>query len=119
MESSPSGIMFADGVRTAGLRLFAKHRLEEGIEACVHYVRHMKQHGSQKRVPQVLDILLTYGAHAQRIIPRLHEIEDYFENEEQDFPKKLSLQKAEAVREAIRAIEAATKSPALIRIQER
>jgi hypothetical protein len=118
MESSPSGIMFADGVRTAGLRLFAKHHMEEGIEACAYYVRHMKQHGSQKRVPQILDILLTYGAHAQRTIPQLHEIADYFENEEQDFPKKLSLQKAKAVREAIRALEAATERPTLTRIEK-
>jgi len=116
MESSPSGIMFADGVRTAGLRLLAKHRVEEGIDACVHYVRHMKQHGSQKRVPEVLDILLGYGAHVQRAVPRLHEIADFFEQEEQDFPHKLSLQKAAAVREAIRAIEASTERPTLIRI---
>ena len=119
LESSPSGIMFADGVRMAGLRLFAKHRLEEGIEACVHYLRHMKQHGSEKRVPQVLEILLGYGAHAQRAVPRLREIADYFETEEQDFPKELSRQKAAAVREAIRTIEAATDRPALIRMPVR
>ncbi|NQU49714.1 MAG: HEAT repeat domain-containing protein [Planctomycetes bacterium] len=117
MESSPSGIMFADGVRMAGLKLFAKHRLEEGIDACVYYIRHMKQHASEHRVPKVLDTLLTFGAHAQRTVPRLHEIADYFENEEQDFPKRLSLQKAEAVRVAIRAIEAATERPVLIRIE--
>lgn len=117
MESSPSGIMFADGVRTAGLRLFAKHRVEEGIDACVYYIRHMKQHASEHRVPKVLETLLTYGAHAQRTIPRLEEIADYFENEEQDFPKRLSLQKAEAVREAIGKIKAAKERPALISLE--
>lgn len=113
---SPSGIMFADGVRTAGLRLLAKHRVEEGIDACVHYIRHMKQHGSQKRVPEILKILQGYGAHAQRTTARLEEIAVFFETEEQDFPKKLSLQKAESVRAAIRAIEAATERPTLIRM---
>jgi uncharacterized protein DUF6288/HEAT repeat protein len=116
MEPSPSGIMFADGVRTAGLQLLAKHRIEEGIGACVHYVRHMKQHGSQKRVPQILEILKGYGAHAQAHTAQLEEIAVFFETEEQDFPKKLSLQKAESVRESIRAIEAATDRPTLIRI---
>ena len=116
MVPSPSGIMFADGVRTAGLKLLAKHRVEQGIDACVHYVRYMKQHGSQKRVPEILDILKGYGAHAQRTTERLEEIAVFFETDEQDFPKRLSLQKAESVREAIRAIEAATDRPTLIRI---
>ena len=116
MESSPSGIMFADGVRTNGLKILAKHNVEEGIDACVHYVRHMKQHGSQKRVPQILDILKGYGAHGKRVIPRLLEIADFFEKEEQNFPKKLSLQKAEAVRAAAREIEAMEDRPQLIRI---
>ena len=116
MESSPSGIMFADGVRTNGLKILAKHNVEEGIDACVHYVRHMKQHGSQKRVPQILDILKGYGAHGKRVIPRLLEIADFFEKEEQNFPKNLSLQKAEAVRAAAREIEAMEDRPQLIRI---
>ena len=116
MESSPSGIMFADGVRSNGLKLLARHNVEEGIDACVHYVRHMKQHGSQKRVPQILDILKGYGAHGKRTIPRLLEIADFFEKEERNFPKKLSLQKAEAVRAAAREIEAMEDRPTLIRI---
>jgi hypothetical protein len=33
MKPSPSGIMFADGSRMAGLRLLAKYRVSEGIEA--------------------------------------------------------------------------------------
>ena len=117
MEPAPSGIMFADGVRTTGLELLAKHHVEEGIAACVYYVRHMKQHGSQKRVPVVLEILRGYGANAQASIPELLRIADYFENDEKDFPKKLSLQKAEAVRAAVAAIREAEGRPALIRIQ--
>jgi len=38
-EPAPSGEMFADGIRVEGLRLFAKHRIEEGIQACVRYTR--------------------------------------------------------------------------------
>lgn len=117
MEPAPSGIMFANGVRVAGLKLLAKHRIEKGIGACVHYVRHQKQHGSQKRVPQILKILMGYGAHAKAGIPELLKIADYFDNDEQDFPKKLSRQKATAVRDAVREIRAAKQRPSLIRIR--
>jgi hypothetical protein len=117
MEPAPSGIMFADGIRTAGLKLLARHHVEEGLAAGVHYVRHMKQHGSEKRVHEVLETLLGYGAHAQAFVPDLLRIADYFENEEQDFPKHLSRQKAAAVREAVDAIRAAEARPPLIRIR--
>lgn len=116
MEPSPSGIMFADGVRMAGLELLAKHRIREGIAACAHYVRHQKPHASEKRTPEVLEILMGYGAHAQSSIPALEQAAEYFENDEPDFPKRLSLGKAKAVREAIAAIRAATDQPALISI---
>ena len=118
LETAPSGIMFADGVRMAGLELLAKHRIEEGIEACAYYVRQMKQHGSEKRVPKVLDILKSYGAHAQRVVPDLQRVADYFENEEERFPKKLSLGKAQSVREAIAVIRLSTDRPELIRLRQ-
>ena len=117
LKPAPSGEMFADGVRTAGLTLLAKHRVEEGIAACVHYVRYMNQHGSENRVPEVLKILLTYGAHAQACIPELEEIADYFANDERDFPKELSRKKAQAVRDAIAALRASEARPALIRMR--
>ena len=117
MEPSPSGIMFADGVRMSGLKLLAKHRIEEGIAACAHYVRYQKPHASEKRTPQVLEILIGYGAHAQSSIPELEKWVDYFENDEPDFPKRLSQGKAQAVREAIETIKAAQARPTLISIE--
>lgn len=117
MVPAPSGEMFADGVQTAGLQLLARHHVEEGLAACVHYVRHMKQHGSENRVPEVLQILLSYGAHAQAFLPELERTAAFFETEEPDFPKALSRKKAAAVREAIAAIRAAEARPALVRIR--
>ncbi len=117
MEPSPSGIMFADGVRVAGLKLLARHRVEEGIAACAYYVQHQKPHASEKRTPEVLKILMGYGAHAQSSIPALEQAAHYFENDEPDFPKRLSLGKAKAVREAIVAIRAAKERPPLISIK--
>jgi len=115
---SPSGIMFADGIQTAGLKLFAEHHVSEGIELLADYARNQKKHGSQKRIVQIMHLLEKYGAHAQRVIPSLKATADYFENEEEDFPRKLSLDKARIVREAIVRIEAATERPQLIELSE-
>lgn len=117
LESAPSGIMFADEVRMAGLKLLAKHRVEEGLAACVFYVRHMKQHGSEKRVPEVLGILQGYGAHAQAFVPDLLATAEFFEHEETDFPKRLSREKAATVRAAVEEIRGAEERPPLIRIR--
>lgn len=108
VEKSPSGIMFDGGIQTAGLDLFSRHHVSEGIELLADYVRLMKPHGSQVQVPKHLEMLKRYGAHAQRAIPRLEKAIHYFEHEEQDFPHALSLKKAAMVREAIGEIREMT-----------
>ena len=114
LEKSPSGIMFDGQIQAAGLDLFSKHHVNEGIELIADYIRLQKPHGSQNTVLTLLEMLKRYGAHAQRAIPRLEKAIDYFENEEKDFPKALSLQKAEAVRQTIREIRAMTEKPKLL-----
>lgn len=116
LEKSPSGIMFDGQIQAAGFDLFSKHHVSEGIELLADYVRLVKPHGSQNQVPVLLGMLKRYGAHAQRAIPRLEKAIHYFENEEEDFPKKLSLQKAEAVRETIREIREMTDKPELVEL---
>ena len=66
----------------------------------------MRGHGSQDRVPRVLDVLLQYGAYAKYTIPKLKEVAEYFEEREEDFPKNLSMKKGKAVRETVRLLEA-------------
>ncbi len=117
IEPAPSGEMFADTIRVEGLRLFAKHRIEEGILACVQYTRHQNPWDSQKRTPELMKILLSYGTHAKSVIPELTSIANYFEKDEPNFPKELKLMKAKCVREAIRAIEASQDTPELIRLK--
>ncbi len=116
VDPAPSGEMFADGVRVEGLRVLAKHRIENGISACVNYTRSQNPWASQDRTPELMKILLSYGTHAKSVIPELTKIADYFEKDEKDFPKHLGLMKAKCVRETIAAIEASTDSPELIRI---
>ena len=117
IEPAPSGEMFADSIRVEGLRLLAKHRIEEGISACVRYTRDQNPWASEHRTPELMKILLSYGSNAKPAIPELTRIGDYFEKEEKDFPKELMLLKAKCVRETIRAIETSTDSPQLIRLK--
>jgi hypothetical protein len=118
VEPAPSGEMFADTIRVEGLRLLAKHRIEEGINACVRYTRDQNPWASEHRTPELMEILLSYGTHAQAVIPELERIGHYFEKEEKNFPRNLMLQKAKSVRETIRAIEASTNTPVLSRIRK-
>ena len=117
MQPAPSGEMFADSIRVEGLRLLAKHRIKEGISACVNYTRDQNPWASEERTPELMKILLSYGTHANSAIPELTKIAHYFEKEEKDFPPDLMMMKAKCVRETIRAIQASTDSPELIGIQ--
>lgn len=113
IEPAPSGEMFADSIRVEGLRLLAKHRIEEGIRACVNYTRDQNPWASEHRTPELMEILLSYGTHAKSVIPELAQIAHYFEKDEKDFPRKLMLMKAKSVRETMAAIEASTDTPEL------
>ncbi|VTS06581.1 DUF6288 domain-containing protein [Tuwongella immobilis] len=117
LEPAPSGEMFADSIRVEGLHLFAKNRIEEGIQACVKYTREQNPWNSQERTPELMKILLSYGTHAKAVIPELTALANYFEKDEPDFPRELMKQKAKSVRDTIRAIQASTETPELIRIQ--
>jgi HEAT repeat protein len=116
-KPAPSGEMFADGVRMNGLKVLASHHLEEGIQACADYLRTQNPWASEHRTPEILEILVSYGAEAQRVIPHLRETEAMFDRGEKDFPKKLSKQKASAVRKAIEGIEADEFRPKLRQIE--
>jgi HEAT repeat protein len=117
LEPAPSGEMFADEIRVAGLRLLAQHHIEQGMNALVTYTREQNPWESQIRTPELMKLLLTYGTNAKVAIPELHKIAQYFANEEKDFPPKLMRMKANSVRETIAAIEASTDSPELIQIK--
>lgn len=117
VQPAPSGEMFADGIRVEGLRLLAQHHIEDGIRALVTYARDQNPWSSQNRTPELMKILLAYGTHAKAVIPDLEKLAHYFEKEEKDFPKHLGLQKANSVRDTIKAIEASTETPSLIKLR--
>jgi hypothetical protein len=74
IESAPSGIMFADGIRLSGLEILAKHRIEEGVSLCLD-VMEIDRWGKQSRITRCLKALQTYGGAARPILPRLEELE--------------------------------------------
>ena len=115
-KPAPSGEMFADGIRVAGLEVLAAHHVAEGIPAITDYIMNQNKWASEKRTPELLKILVSYGVNAKSAIPELRKAAEIFDSGEKDFPKRLSADKAADVRKAVAEIEAATEKPELRRI---
>lgn len=114
---SPSGIMFAAGVRDAGLKLLSDHKVKEAVPLLAKYARDQQQWGSQKRMVKIMAMLDAYGAHAQCVLPELRKLVDFCRTEP-DFPEWARIEKRKAVEAAIKRIEAATEKPTLIRLRD-
>lgn len=74
VEPAPSGEMFADSIRLAGLELLAKHRIAEGMALSLQIIE-VKRWGAYERIPRCLKILETYGAAARPLLPELRKLE--------------------------------------------
>ncbi|MFU8847607.1 MAG: DUF6288 domain-containing protein [Opitutales bacterium] len=117
VNPAPSGIMFADGIRLEGLKILSEWKVAEGIDACMFYLKNQNHWASEKRTPQLLEALRSYGAHAKRTIPDLEALANYFAAGNPDyFPAHLSKRKAEAVRETIAFLKETEERPALMRL---
>lgn len=73
-KPSPSGEMFAGQVRVAGLKLFAKHKIAEGLPLCLP-VMDIQSWGKQDRIKGVLGAIEIYGAGAKPLLPELKKLE--------------------------------------------
>lgn len=103
VEPAPSGEMFADGVRLAGLDVLAKHRIRQGIPLCLDILE-IDRWGKQDRLKGALKSLESYGAAAKPMLPRLLQLEkDLLAHREAKNLKPL----IEQAREVIRKIEGA------------
>ena len=112
VKPAPSGIMYASYIRLAGLKLLAKHRIKEGIRACVVFAKDQNPWASEKRTPKIMKILTSYGAAAKEVIPELEALIGFYQTQT-NFPPKLSKDKANVVRQTIEALKAATNQPTL------
>jgi hypothetical protein len=105
VTGAPSGIMFADGVRLDGLKLFAKHHIKEGIPLCIDLMD-IDRWGKGRRIPTCLETLKSYGTAAKPMIPRLRELHE--EMAKRSNPKKPD-PLVETFAAAIKEIESSTK----------
>ena len=99
---SPSGEMFASGVRLRGLDLFAQYRIKEGMALCIE-VTDIDKWGKHARIPACLDTLDTYGAAAKAVLPQLRDLE----NRIRAHKEKAMAKHADRVAEIIKKLEAA------------
>jgi len=74
VNPAPSGIMFADGIRLAGIELFAQHRIEEGMSLCLDIID-IHRWGAKNRIQKCLQTLSQYGGAAKPLLPRLRQLE--------------------------------------------
>ena len=74
LEPAPSGIMFADGIRLAGLDVLAKHRIKEGMPLCID-IMDIERWNKRSRISRCLKTLAMYGSAAKPMLPKLREVE--------------------------------------------
>lgn len=116
-ESAPSGIMFASGIRNEGLKVLAKHNVEEGMQAGVDYLAESwDQWGSGKRTSTILNHLAAYGGNAQAIIPQLEQVAELMDAADAKKRERSRNNHGQLVRDAIEKIKASDKKPAMIKI---
>lgn len=75
IEPAPSGIMFADGIRLAGLEVLARHRIVEGVPLCIAMID-PDRWGLDNRIGRCLAVLRQYGGAARSAVPRLRALPD-------------------------------------------
>jgi hypothetical protein len=74
VKPAPSGEMFAGQVRVAGIKLFAKHKIAEGLPLCIPTMD-IQSWGKQDRINGILGAIEIYGAGAKTLLPELKKLE--------------------------------------------
>jgi hypothetical protein len=114
-EPAPSGEMFADGIRLAGLDLLAALRVREGMDLAVDLME-PDRWGQGGRIPRCLAALARYGGNARDRVPRLLEIREAIVRKDRKEGEKNAT--AVAISKAVAAIEGDAKPPALRSLEE-
>ena len=108
--------MHVDGSIVTVPPRFTRDAVFEAIEAGVHFAKTQGGHGSESRTGEIMKRIVTYGTAAREAIPGLRELIVSL-NEQCDkgeFPKgELNDRRVNAVKDAIKSIEAATTQPEL------
>jgi hypothetical protein len=104
VKPAPSGEMFADQVRLAGLDLLARNHIREGLPLCLSLME-LDRWGKQNRVKRCLESLARYGGAAKPLLPQLRQLEKDLQahREVKSFESHI-----ESVKTVIKEIESAT-----------
>lgn len=109
VKPAPSGIMFADGIRLAGLELLAKHRFREGMELSLDLMD-IERWNKRRRIDQCLDTLAMYGGAAKPLLPKMRELEQALTKHREARGLQPLIEKLRAL---IASVESATDAPEL------
>jgi hypothetical protein len=101
VEPAPSGIMFADGIRSSGLRVLVKHRVPDGIKACVDWIRTQNHWHSTERTVKLMKTLSEFGPSAKSAIPELEKFADDLANNKNNYFRMNFPDHAKRMRKAI------------------
>ncbi|MFK7788244.1 MAG: DUF6288 domain-containing protein [Phycisphaeraceae bacterium] len=116
-ESAPSGIMFASGIRSEGLKLLAKHNVEEGMQAGVDYLAESwDQWGAGRRTPTIINHLASFGGNAQAIVPQLEELAAKMNAADAKKRERSRRGHGKLLLEAIEKIKASQDKPKMIKM---
>ncbi len=72
---APSGEMFSEGVRLAGLDLLSKRNIREGMAVCVA----LSNPVGGANLGKCMEYLKRYGVHAKEVLPQLREVRGKYE----------------------------------------
>lgn len=89
-DSAPSGIMFADNIRMAGLDLLSRMRIREGMAMCVEQMD-PDRWGQGRRIPKCLASLTRYGGNAKPLLGDVKAIRERIRKKRGDAKRKADL----------------------------
>lgn len=107
-KMAPSGEMFADGIRLAGLDLLSRLGIREGMPLCLEVID-AGRWGLGRRMPKCLEYLSRYGTHAKEVLPQLKELRKSIVKPDENSAR---------LDQVITAIENNTKTPPLISMED-
>ena len=109
---SPSGIMFSDKIRISGIKLLAKHQVEEGLQLSVKLLQ-LDKWGRKARILNCINVLKIYGAAAKPILPELKQLKkEISSNPNKEFTESM----LKPLNKLISTIEGSTETIQLRRV---
>ncbi|HEX5790845.1 MAG TPA: hypothetical protein VFY13_06805, partial [Luteolibacter sp.] len=119
-SQAPTAVMWNHHPRDDCMNLLKIHNFKETVDAAATYAETMKNHGAEYRMGEVMDVLVSFGTEAQRVLPRLYAARTFYQNnwgpgKTYDFPQWATDEMLNDLNAGITAIENATTAPTGLR----